>query len=110
MKDREIEKAIAEKGCDVAPRVTVDHIDNCMEQVFVCFSHPKEAPTTTIATAMLGTNGFVLAVEFSACVSKENFNAEIGKRIAKDKALKAAKDKLWELEGYVLARPALMSQ
>lgn len=43
-------------------------------------------------------NGFTVTGE-SACVSPENFNAEIGRRIAHDNAI----DKLWPLLGFRLA-------
>ena len=42
-------------------------------------------------------NGYNVLGE-SACVSAENFNAEIGKKIARDNA----KNKIWQLEGYLL--------
>ncbi|MDF2857681.1 MAG: BMBtpLA 7 [Neobacillus sp.] len=50
----------------------------------------------TVVTVRL-KNGFVLT-ESSACVSKENYNLEMGKEICIGKI----KDKLWELEGYYL--------
>jgi hypothetical protein len=42
-------------------------------------------------------NGFTIDGK-SACVSKENFNQEIGNKIARDNA----REKIWELEGYLL--------
>jgi hypothetical protein len=42
-------------------------------------------------------NGFTVTGE-SACVSPENFDAEIGRKIARGKAV----DKVWMLEGYLL--------
>lgn len=42
-------------------------------------------------------NGFTVTGE-SACASPENFDAEIGRRIARDNA----KQKIWALEGYAL--------
>ena len=42
-------------------------------------------------------NGFTVTGE-SACASPENFNAEIGKKIARENA----KQKLWPLLGYAL--------
>lgn len=49
-------------------------------------------------------NGFTVTGE-SACASPENFNAEIGRRIAREAALR----KVWPLLGYELrsrlARP-----
>jgi hypothetical protein len=42
-------------------------------------------------------NGFNTVGE-SACASPENFNAEIGRKLARDNA----KNKIWALEGYLL--------
>ena len=42
-------------------------------------------------------NGFTVTGE-SACASPENFDAEIGKKIARDNA----RNKIWMLEGYLL--------
>lgn len=42
-------------------------------------------------------NGFTVTGE-SACVSPENFDAELGRKIAR----KHAVDKIWALEGYAL--------
>ena len=52
---------------------------------------------TTICNLYL-ENGFTVRGE-SACVSKENFNKDTGEKIA----LENAKNKVWELEGYLLA-------
>lgn len=42
-------------------------------------------------------NGFVL-VESSACVDPDNYDHELGVKVCMDKI----KNKLWELEGYML--------
>jgi len=42
-------------------------------------------------------NGFTVTGE-SACVSAENFDAEIGRQIARQKAI----EKVWPLMGYAL--------
>jgi len=42
-------------------------------------------------------NGFTVTGE-SACVSPENFDAEIGRKVARAKAV----EKIWPLEGYLL--------
>jgi hypothetical protein len=42
-------------------------------------------------------NGFTVTGE-SACASPENFDAEIGRKIARDNAI----NKVWMLEGYLL--------
>lgn len=57
--------------------------------------HPSLA-LFTICTLVL-KNGFVVTGE-SACASPENFNAEIGQRLARAKAI----DKVWPLMGYEL--------
>lgn len=42
-------------------------------------------------------NGFTVTGE-SACVSPENFNAQIGREVARENAI----NKVWMLEGYLL--------
>jgi hypothetical protein len=42
-------------------------------------------------------NGFTVTGE-SACASPENFDAELGRKIA----FKNAREKIWQLEGYLL--------
>jgi len=42
-------------------------------------------------------NGFTVVGE-SACASPENFNAELGRKIARENA----RNKIWMLEGYLL--------
>lgn len=52
----------------------------------------------TVMTCQL-SNGFIL-VESSACVDKSNYNFETGRKICE----KRIKDRLWELEGYLLQK------
>lgn len=59
---------------------------------------------TTICNLYL-ENGFTVRGE-SACVSKENFNQAIGEQIA----FENAKEKVWELEGYLLAEDIYRSK
>ena len=59
--------------------------------------------TTTIAVAF-DKDGFSLGVGMSACVDPENFDAELGKKYACEDAEKKSIAKLWELEGYRLAK------
>lgn len=51
---------------------------------------------TTIATCVL-PNGFII-VESSSCVDPSNYDEEIGRSICVDRI----RNKVWELEGYVL--------
>ena len=101
--DTRMEADINQLGLD-APRVPKEHIDNLMQYVQYK-THIVEGTTTTVAVAVLpmGTVDFTLAIESTACVDKSNFNAELGAKYAIEKAATSARDKLWELEGYVLA-------
>lgn len=93
------EQELAEKA--VAPRVTKDQIDSLMDRVtYVTVQQPGDTTSTFVHAYLDGK--FFLATGFSACVSKENFNADIGERLAKGNATKQAGNKLWELEGYRL--------
>lgn len=92
MSEQQIEQEIQEKGLN-APRLTPDHIDaQITGQQFFVF------PGTTVTICLLTLrNGFTVTGE-SACASPENFNEEIGRKIARDQA----RDKIWMLEGYLL--------
>lgn len=98
--DAALERQIRESGATVAPRVTPAEIDALCNDL-VIHTHRFHGTTTTVAVAAL-PDGFVVATGHSACISPENFNAEIGVQIASDNARTAARSKLWELEGYVL--------
>ncbi len=110
--EQEIEQQIMEAG-KTAPRVTPEHIDECIvDEVYFTANQGVMAATgrmregqqpvlhplnlLTICVLVL-RNGFTVTGE-SACASPENFDAEIGKRIARDNA----REKVWMLEGYAL--------
>lgn len=96
------ERILATKS--VAPRLTPAQINELHSTVQYVLSQP-EGTTATFCHAFLpGKNGrqFFLTTGMSACVSPENFNAQIGIDLARGKATSLAKDKLWELEGYHL--------
>lgn len=92
MNDDQIEQEIKDKGL-TAPRVTPERVESriASEQY-----HVFPGTTTTICCLLL-QNGFTVIGE-SACASPENFNAELGQKIARQ----SAKDKIWALEGYLL--------
>ena len=98
------EKELKELGL-MYPRVTKEQIDNLMNQVEY-HTHIVSGTTTTIATAILpiGISKFTLAMTKSACVDPRNFNAKLGADYAIQDCVNAARDKLWELEGYFLAQ------
>lgn len=92
MDEQKLEQEIQDKGI-IAPRLTPKLIDECIidEEYFV---FPKSCMTVCCLTLQ---NGFNVVGE-SACASPENFNAEIGQKIARSNA----RDKIWALEGYLL--------
>lgn len=93
MNEEELEAEIKAKGL-TAPRLTPELID--AQIVDEWYANP-EGTTATICMLTL-RNGFQ-TIAHSACVSAANFDYDIGKRLAREKA----RDKIWELEGYRLA-------
>lgn len=94
MKNEEIEKFINEHDLN-APRVKLDSL----EELIVAEEYHVFFGTTVTVCCLRLKNGFTVTGE-SACVSPENFNEELGRLIARDRA----KDKMWALEGYLLAQ------
>lgn len=92
MSEKEIENEIIENGL-TAPRLTPELIDAAIsaEQY-----HVFAGSCLTVCCITL-QNGFTVTGE-SACASPENFNAEIGCKIARENA----RQKIWQLEGYLL--------
>lgn len=76
-----------------APRVTKEQIDLRISEVF----YTKIGLTITHCRIVLD-NGFSVTGE-SSCVNPENYNEEIGNRIAYDNAYR----QLWVLFGFLLA-------
>lgn len=112
MNDEAIEKAIQEKGLN-APRVTPTELQSniASEHYFTArdgvrgefvasgfglIEEPNSLDLLTFCVLVL-KNGFTVTGE-SACASPENFNAEIGRKIAR----KNAEQKIWPLMGYAL--------
>jgi hypothetical protein len=92
MNEVEIEQEIQYKNLN-APRLTPTLIDSKIvgEDYYVF-------PKTTVTVCCLKLeNGFTVVGE-SACASPENFDQEIGKKIARENA----REKIWLLEGYLL--------
>ena len=115
--DSAIEREIKQKGL-TAPRVTPadieaniasEHYFTAAEGVvggFVAAGGPPEvAPTADMKDALnlltfcvlVLRNGFTVTGE-SACASPENFDAELGRKIARANAV----NKIWPLMGYAL--------
>ena len=101
-----LESAIVAAGATEAPRITpADIAANIVEEVYfspVELVRPEElraaSPLRLLTFCVLVLrNGFTVTGE-SACASPENFNAEIGRRIAREHAVQ----KVWGLMGYEL--------
>jgi hypothetical protein len=92
MSEAQIEKEIQDKGLN-APRLNPPLIDSKIEKVNF---HVFEGSCLTVCCMTL-VNGFTVTGE-SACASPENFNSDIGEKIAYEQA----RNKVWMLEGYLL--------
>ncbi len=106
MNDNQIENEIQAKGL-TAPRITPADIEAniCQENYFNAWRAAFDAQThmpdpalkpLTFCVLVL-KNGFTVTGE-SACASPENFDAEIGRKIARQNAI----NKVWPLMGYEL--------
>ncbi len=118
--DQAIEREIKAVGADKAPRVTPADLvaeivsehyftgadgryGAIINEAYVGMELPRDddgdlEPLELITFCVLVLrNGFTVTGE-SACASAANFNAEIGRRIAREKAI----DKLWMLIGFRL--------
>ena len=117
--DQAIERAIVSAGANIAPRVTPADIEAAIvsEHYFTAregvlgmlaadgvppgiYEQANAAPQPlgllTFCVLVL-RNGFTVTGE-SACVSPENFDAEIGRKVARENAV----NKLFPLLGYAL--------
>ncbi|EBY7342817.1 hypothetical protein CBJ87_003702 [Salmonella enterica subsp. enterica serovar Fresno] len=118
MSEKDIEQEIQAK-CLTAPHITPQHIQSVIvaENYFTAAdgvlgayksngdvyigTQPGDEtsashPLLTFCVLVL-RNGFTVTGE-SACASPENFDAEIGRKIARENAV----NKIWMLEGYLL--------
>lgn len=92
MNEAQVEKEIISKGL-TAPRVTPEHIDS----VIVGATYTMLPSGKVMVCELTLRSGFTVRGE-SATVSKENFNMELGEKMS----WANARNKVWELEGYLL--------
>ena len=92
MNEQAIEQEIQEKGLN-APRLTPEMVDDAIVKTQY---HVFDDSCLTVCCLTL-KNGFTV-IGHSACASPENFNEEIGQKIAR----KNAREQIWMLEGYLL--------
>ena len=110
--DQAIEQEIQAKGL-TAPRITPAHIQAAIESAYYftaehgahaasidgeCDPPLYDGPLSLLTFCVLVLrNGFTVTGE-SACASPENFDAELGRKIAR----RNAEAKIWPLLGYEL--------
>ena len=90
--ERDIEQDVQAKGL-TAPRVTPRDLD---EKIVGELYHVFPGTTVTVCCLIL-ENGFTVTGQ-SATASRENFDEEIGRKVARADA----REKIWPLEGYLL--------
>ena len=90
--EAQIEQEIQEKGLN-APRLNPAMIDETIQSEQY---HVFPGTTMTVCALTL-RNGYIVTGE-SAAASPENFDKDIGRKIARDNA----RNKIWALEGYLL--------
>jgi len=91
--ETDVEQEIQDKGL-TAPRLTPALIDELADGAVAEFAVLHGVLTVC---ALKVRNGFTVT-GISACASPENFDKELGEKIARANA----RGKLWELEGYLL--------
>ena len=92
MDEHEIEAQIQQSG-PVAPRLKPEDIDAVIvDEQYYLF------PGTTLTVCCLTLENGFCVIGDSAPVSRENFNAEVGRQVARSEA----RNKIWQLEGYLL--------
>lgn len=111
-----LESAIVAAGANVAPRITPADIEANITRAFYftaaqgaekaardngsyAAGEPHEGVALSLLTfcVLVLRNGYTVTGE-SACASPENYNAEIGRRIARENAV----GKVWPLLGFLL--------
>lgn len=113
-----IEQEIQARGADKAPRITPADVElNVVSEHYFTaaqgahaawMAEPRESTSFAAADVngplslltfcvLILRNGFTVTGE-SACASPENFNEQIGRKVARDNAI----NKIWPLMGYEL--------
>lgn len=90
--DDQVEKMINAKGLN-GPRVTPALIDEQIaSEAYYVF------PETTVTVCCLSLQNGFQVIGHSACADPTNFDAELGRHIAR----RNAREQIWALEGYLL--------
>jgi len=101
MNENAIEQQITALGL-TAPRITPAQIDAMVDGLGY---HTYVIPgTTTTVAAAIDKTGFVVSTGFARSIASSNFDEVFGRNTAIGRAKSAAREALWELEGYRLRR------
>ena len=90
--DEQLEQDIQRKRLN-APRVTPQMINDK-----IVGAHYYVFPNTTLTVCAIELENGFLVVGYSAAASLDNFDSEIGRKLAYQHAY----DQIWALEGYLL--------
>jgi hypothetical protein len=95
MTNKKLEQDSSHGGEAQSPMITQEHIDGLIAGAdFYVF------PGTTVTVCLLRLDNGFSVIGKSACVHSDNFNKAVGRKIA----MQHARDKLWQLEGYLLCQ------
>lgn len=96
--EKEIEQELTRKGLN-APRISPAQIDaQIVGEAYYVF------PGTTVTVCCLTLRNGYTALGHAASVSADNFDEEIGRKVAHENARR----QIWPLEGYLLAERLAM--
>ena len=90
------EESYRHLGTRVYP-ADIDEMFNSLE-----YKYERVGETTVTGCWAFLPDGFQVGYGESACVDPANYKPEVGQQIAKDNCEVVARNKLWELEGYLL--------
>ncbi len=95
LSNEELETLITDKGL-TAPRITPEDLEDAIDPIAAIQYYQFPGTTVTVCCVPM-RNGFTVVGE-SACASPENFDQEVGQKMA----LNDAMSKMWPLLGYAL--------
>lgn len=81
-------------------KVAFSHISDLLDSLE--FEYERIGTSTTVVCYAFLPNGFSVGKGDSACVDPDNFDLDLGKKYAKERAVTEATNELWKLEGYLL--------
>ena len=93
-----------EKPILIEPTVKVDPevIDQLMSSMQ--FTYGRVSDTNITGCWAVLPNGFSVAYGESSCVDPAEYDETKGRQLALQRCMIKARDKLWEFEGYILAK------